>query len=223
MAVRKRRAASCAPGPSSAKARVMRCGLQAGELERQRLALRRHEQQPLAAVLRALLLHHVALIDQLLEHAAERLLGDVQDVEQVGDLHARIAVDEMQHAVMRAAEAELAQHLVRIADEVAIGEEQQLDDVPDRLLRRRRWRGGRSARLGGACAHIYVSHVDIFWFYVTKTRCQNERIVPKRLPLLRRVRSGSDLVIPGVARRRKVLEWTRKMRHYRRQTKRRAA
>ena len=67
----------------------MRCGLQAGELERQRLALRRHEQEPLAAVLRAFLLHHVALIDQLLEHAAERLLGDVEDLEQVGDLHAR--------------------------------------------------------------------------------------------------------------------------------------
>ena len=111
----------------------MRCGLQAGKLERQRLAFRRHIEQALAAVLRAFLLHHVALVDQLLEHAAERLLGDVEDVEQVGDLHAGIAVDEMQHAVMGAAEAELGQHLVGVADEIAIGEEQQLDDVPDRL------------------------------------------------------------------------------------------
>ena len=109
-------------------------GLQAGELHGQRLALRRDIEQALAAVVRALLLHHIALVDQLLEHAAERLLGDLQDVEQVGDLHARIAVDEMQHAVMRAAEAELGQHLVGVADEIAVGEEQQLDDVPDRLV-----------------------------------------------------------------------------------------
>ena len=72
-----------------AESAVDALGLQIGQLERQRLALRRHEQQPLAAVLRALLLHDVTLIDQLLEHAAERLLGDVEDVEQVGDLHAR--------------------------------------------------------------------------------------------------------------------------------------
>ena len=110
-------------------------GLQPGELHRQRLALRRDVEQPLAAVVRALLLHHVALVDELLEHATERLLGDLEDVEQLGDLHAGIAVDEMQHPVMRAAEAELGQHVVGIADEVAIGEEQKLDDVPDRLVR----------------------------------------------------------------------------------------
>ena len=76
---------------------------------------------------------HVALVHQLLEHPAERLLGDLQHVEQIGDLHARMAVDEMQHAVVRAAEAELGQHIVGIADEVAVGEEQELDEIPDRL------------------------------------------------------------------------------------------
>ena len=90
-------------------------------------------EQPLAAIVGALALHDVALVDQLLEHAAERLLGDLENVEQIGDLHAGIAVDEMQHAVMRAAEAELGQHLVGIADEIAIGEEQKLDEVPVRL------------------------------------------------------------------------------------------
>src|SRR5665213_14551 len=107
--------------------------LQAGELERQRFAFWRDVQEALTPVLRAFLLNHVALIDQLLEHAAERLFGDVEDFQQVSDLHAGIAVDEMQHTVMGAAEGELAQHLVRIADEIAVSEEQQLDDVPGRL------------------------------------------------------------------------------------------
>jgi len=90
--------------------------------------------EPLAAILGALALHHIALVDQLLEHAAERLLGDLQNVEQVGNLDAGIAVDEMQHAVMRPAETELGQHLVRVGDEIAVGEEQELDQVPARLL-----------------------------------------------------------------------------------------
>ena len=57
-------------------------GLQAGKLHRQRLALGGDIEQPLAAVVLALLLHDIALVDELLEHAAERLLGDLQDVEQ---------------------------------------------------------------------------------------------------------------------------------------------
>src|SRR5262249_41205058 len=92
-----------------------------------------HIEQPLAAIVRALLLRHIALVDELLEHAAERLLGDLQDVEQLSNLHAGVAVDEMQDSVMSAAEATFRQHVVRIADEVAIGEEQELDHVPGRL------------------------------------------------------------------------------------------
>ena len=104
--------------------------------------------------MRALLLHDVALVDQLLEHAAERLLGDLQDIEQLGDLHARIAVDEMQHAVVRAAEAELGQHLVGIADEVAIGEEQELDEVPARLAVPARQLGRLAAARRLACSVV---------------------------------------------------------------------
>jgi len=80
-------------------------------------------------------LHHITFVDELFEHAAERLLGDLQDIEQVRNFHAGIAVDEMQHAVMGAAEAELGQNLVGIADEVAIGEEQELDEVEIGLAR----------------------------------------------------------------------------------------
>jgi hypothetical protein len=126
--------ASCAFGPSSDSARAMRTVCSPASFIASVSPLARDIEQTLAAVVRALLLHHIALVDELLEHATERLLGDLEDVEQLRDLHARIAVDEMQHAVVGAAEAELRQHVVGIADEVAIGEEQQLDDVPDGLL-----------------------------------------------------------------------------------------
>ena len=39
-----------------------------------------------------------------------------------------MAIDEMQHAVMRAAEAEILQDGVGVAGEIAIGEEQQLGE-----------------------------------------------------------------------------------------------
>src|SRR6476646_9968382 len=80
----------------------------------------------------------------------------------------------MQDTMMGAAEAQLEKHLIWIADEIAIGKKQQFDDVPDGLgLPRdgssgRRAIGGCCASSGSLCAHIYVSHVDIFWFYVTK-------------------------------------------------------
>ena len=145
MPARKRRAASRAPGPSSAKHAGDARGLQPGKLHRQRLARRADIEQPLAAIIGAFLLHHIAFVDQLLENAAERLLGDFQNVEQVGDLHPGIAVDEMQHAMVRPAEAELGQNLIRIADEIAIGEEQKLDEIEIRLAALRvRGSAGRS-------------------------------------------------------------------------------
>ena len=47
---------------------------------------------------------------------------------QVGDAQSRMAIDEMQHAVMRAAKAEIGEDRVRIAGEIAIGEEQELGE-----------------------------------------------------------------------------------------------
>ena len=121
-------------------------------------------QQPLAAVGGAFLLLHIALVDELLEDAAERLLGDPQDAEKLRDLHAGIAVDEVQDPVMGTAEAELGQHLVGVADEIAVGEKQQLDQVPDGLRPVPGFGRNRDA-------HIYVSHVDIFFGFVTMMPC----------------------------------------------------
>ena len=95
-----------------------------------RLARRRDIKQPLAAIVLAFALHDVTVVDELLEHAAKRLLGDLENVEQVRNLHAGIAVDEMQNAVVRPPEGELGQHFIGIANEVAIGEEEKFDEIP---------------------------------------------------------------------------------------------
>jgi hypothetical protein len=94
------------------------------------------------------------------------MLGDFENIEQLGDLHSRIAGDEVQHAVVRAAEAERDQNLVGVADEVAIGKEEELDQVPARLPGCRRRLGRRDrAKLTCSCdtelGH-YVSYIDIF-------------------------------------------------------------
>src|SRR5262249_31590935 len=150
-------------------------GLQRGEPHGQSLAFAGGIEKALTAVVLAFLLHHVALIDQLLEHATQRLLGDFQDLEQVGNLHARVAVDEMQDAVVRAAEPETGQSFVRIAYEIPVGKEQKLDEVPHRLV------GGRRvvclARSGPAGRNNYVSHVDIFRFVCYSEWPVGERIV----------------------------------------------
>ena len=108
----------------------MRSVCSPASLRHQRLALGGGEKKALPAVVVAGLLHDVAFVEQLLEHPAQRLLGDAQHVEQIGDLQAGIAVDEMHDAVMRAAEPERLQLMVGVADEIAVGEEQQLDDIP---------------------------------------------------------------------------------------------
>src|SRR5688572_16294414 len=112
-------------------------------------ALRQIEQAP-AAIKRTFLLHDIAPLDQFAQHAAERLLGDLQNVEKLGNPHAGIAADEMQDSVMGAPEADGAEDDVGIGSEIAIGEEQKLDQLDKLLI------GHRFA------ADIYVNHVDIF-------------------------------------------------------------
>jgi hypothetical protein len=77
--------------------------------------------------------------------------------EQIGNAQARVAIDEMQHAVMCSAQSILGQHRVGLAREVAIGEKQQLDSLPHRLLLR-----GGLVGSGGIGGIVYVSHIDLF-------------------------------------------------------------
>ena len=107
--------------------------LQSRELKSESFAFPCRIQQALSTIFRALFLRNVPLINQLFEYSTERLFCDVEDLKQVGNLYARIAIDEMKHAMVRATEAQLQEHFIRIADEIAIGKEQKLDDVPDGL------------------------------------------------------------------------------------------
>ena len=150
-------------------------GLQAGELGYQRLALRGGEKKAFAAVLGAGLLDDIPFIEQLLENPAQRLLCDAQHVEQVGHLQPGIAVDEMDDAVVRAPEAEFLQHVVGIADEIPIGEEQQLDDIPAQNGRTGAGRGLASL-LRSSHRKIYVNHIDISWVQYYKTESSRRNI-----------------------------------------------
>ena len=71
-------------------------------------------------------------IDKILHHPVEALLGDAQDIEEFCDGEARLAHHEVQHAMMGAPESMRRQEPVRIADEVAVGEEKQLDEIDHR-------------------------------------------------------------------------------------------
>ena len=82
------------------------------------------------AVVVAGLLHDVAFIEQLLENAPERLLGDAQYVQEISHLQAGIAVDKMQHPVMGPPKTESLQLVIGVADKIAVGKEQKLDDIP---------------------------------------------------------------------------------------------
>src|SRR5690606_41497558 len=81
----------------------------------------------LAAVPRPLYLDDVAGVDELLEHARQRLFGDLEHVKQFRDCQAGATVYEVQNPVVGATEAVVHENLVRIGREIPVGEEQQFD------------------------------------------------------------------------------------------------
>ena len=136
IADRNRRRAVARAGPAFVQGAGEAPGLQKREVAREGFALDRQIEQPLAAVSGPGLLSHVAVVNEVAQYAAKALLGDLQDIEQVRDAHAGMAIDEMKHAMVRAAEAEPGKQFVGVADEVAIGEEQKLDQIVRRTARR---------------------------------------------------------------------------------------
>src|SRR5665213_757514 len=124
--------------------------------------------EALAAIERAGLLFDEAAVDELLQHAPEALLGDLQDIEQVGNSHAGVAIDEVNDAMVRAAETVTEQRGIRVGDKIAVGKEEQFDEGDLGLLIDGNRRGHRGdSALATFCRRvapleIYVSHVDIF-------------------------------------------------------------
>src|SRR6266436_6634956 len=128
----------------------------AGALRRRQLALELaalggQVEQPLPAVSGARVLDDEPLLHELAENAAQALLGDLQDIEQLPDRHLRMAPDEMDDAVMGPPETILREDRIGLGGKIAIGEEQELDTLPDLVLDRRERQRDR----------FYVSHIDI--------------------------------------------------------------
>ncbi len=135
MAKRKRRTNSPAPGPAFPNAASMRFDLQGSKLIGEAAALCRDEQAALAAIIVTGPLHNETLVYELLQHAGEALLGDLQDVEKIGDPQTGVAMNEMENAVVRASEAVFLEDGIGARRELAVGEEQQLG-TGDELLAR---------------------------------------------------------------------------------------
>src|SRR3712207_5439544 len=87
-------------------------GLQLGETTRQLMARSCGEKEALAAVRGPGPLLDEPLLDELLQDAVEALLGDAQNVQKLGDGQAGLPIDEMENAVMGAAEAVVAKDAV---------------------------------------------------------------------------------------------------------------
>src|SRR5690606_10013764 len=102
-------------------------GLWQGERQCELLPLFCHIKLALSPVSRARHLNNIAGVDELLKHTRQTLLGDAQNIQQFSNSQPRPVRDEVQHAVMGAAETVADQNVVRIRREVAIGEENKLD------------------------------------------------------------------------------------------------
>jgi hypothetical protein len=105
----------------------------------------------LPAIVRAGLLQDELLPDQLAEDAAQALLGDAQDRQELADGHLRVSSDKMNDAMMGAAKTVSRQDCVGLGGEITIGKKQQLDPLPHLLL----GYGRRMSR------QIYVRHIDL--------------------------------------------------------------
>ena len=73
----------------------------------------------------------------MFENPRQALLGYLEYIEKISNPEAGIAMDKMQHAMMRPAKAEVVEQGIRLAGEIAIGEKQELDIRNQRVIRKR--------------------------------------------------------------------------------------
>src|SRR5690554_6870715 len=91
------------------------------------------KQQALPPVAFTRALRDISVVDQLAQDPRQALLGDAQNVEQIGHRHTRAQIDEIDHPVMGAAESLHFEKGIGIAHEIAIGKKEQSHDI-DRHL-----------------------------------------------------------------------------------------
>ena len=94
----------------------------------------RQFEETLPPIVRTRLLQDELLPNQLPENAAQALLGDAQDCEQLADGDLRMASDKVDDAVMGAAKTESRQDRVGLRGKITISEKQQLDPLPHLFL-----------------------------------------------------------------------------------------
>ena len=114
-------------------------------------SLGRQFEETLPPIMRTGLLPDEVLPNQLAENAAQTLLGDAQDCEELADGDPRVSSDKMDDAMMGAAKTVSRQDRVGLGGEIPIGKKQQLDPLPHLLL----VNGRRMSR------EIYVRHIDL--------------------------------------------------------------
>jgi len=130
-----------------------------GQLALELHALLCEPQQALATVARAALLLDVTLLQQVLQHARDRLLGHLQDRQQMAHGLAGMTADEVARAMMGAAELVLLELLVGFEREIAVGIEHQLYALAQLLVAQEQRVSGRSGihhaiNKGSVCAEL---------------------------------------------------------------------
>src|SRR5262249_2506675 len=118
--------------------------LPVGQLMLELYALLGQPQQALATVTCAALLLDVALLQEILQHPGDRLLGDLQDRQEMSHGVPGMAADEIERAVMRPAELIVLELLVGLEREVAVGVEHQLYALAQFLFAQEQRVSGRS-------------------------------------------------------------------------------
>lgn len=121
------------------------------ELSLEIAPLWRQFEETLPPIVRTGLLPDEVLPNQVAEDAAQALLGDAQDSEELADGHPRMLSDKMDDAVMGAAKAVLRQDRVGLGGEITISKKQKLDPLSHLFL-------GDDRRMS---RQIYVRHIDL--------------------------------------------------------------
>src|SRR5262249_60363785 len=99
--------------------------------------------EPPPPIARAALLLDIALLEEILQHPGNRLLGDLQDRQKMTHRLPGMAADEIERTMMRPAELVALELLVRFEGEVAVGIEHQLDALAQFLLAEKKRISGR--------------------------------------------------------------------------------